>query len=152
MKYFLDTNMPIWYTIIHDKHHENASRFIEKHSNSVFWSNFVEEEYLNTFNDISKSIRHFLDTIESILENNEKNFDYYLEFENFIINKTKHVPLDEFKKLKILENFWKDNEFAHANCENIYNNFVKFNRNFNRILSSFVKVPKIHLLEVKIFT
>lgn len=133
MAFFLDTNIPIGYTIIHDKYHENASNFIDNHQDSLFWSDLVEEEYYGRFRNIFRQIRYFLDSVESILETNEKDFEHYLKFENFIINKTSHIPLDEFKKHKIIENFWKDNNFSYANCEEVHAEFLKFNRNFNNV-------------------
>lgn len=131
MNYFLDTNMPIGYTVVHDKFHETAKKFINEHENSLFWSNLVKKEYNETFTDISDEIGHFLDSVENILEKNEKDFDYYLKFEKFIITNTKHVKLDSYKKHKIIEDFWNINYFNSCSCDEIYRKFVKFNQKFN---------------------
>lgn len=53
MNFFTDTNIPIGYTVIHDKWHKPSKKFINNHSNeSIFWSNLVQKEYQETLNDI----------------------------------------------------------------------------------------------------
>lgn len=132
MPFFIDTNVAFGYTVIHDKWHEKANSFITNNANSLFWSNLVQQEYSNKFDDVLDDINHYLDSIESILENNQQDFSSYHDFEKFIIKKTQHTNLDGFKKRKILENFWINN-IDYGISERIYLNFLGYKMTFNRI-------------------
>lgn len=109
---------------------KNFSRILK---NQFFWSNLVKREYELKFSEISDEIGYFLDVVENILENNENDFDYYLEFENLIINQTRNVPLDSIKKHKILEHFWNDHVEVNIVHDELLNSFKRFNSNFNKI-------------------
>ena len=45
MPFFTDTNIPLRYTVIHDKWHEYCERFYLKTDEEIFWSNLVKKEY-----------------------------------------------------------------------------------------------------------
>lgn len=78
MNFFLDTNIPIAYSVIHDKYYNWANAFINNHQqDSLFWSNLVKTEYEDKFKEIILDINYFLISVESILENNENDFDYF---------------------------------------------------------------------------
>ena len=87
MPFFADTNLALGYTIIHDKHNENASELINKTSDDIFWSNLVKDEYYRKLNNIFGDIDIFLKSTEKILKNNEKDFLNQETFENYILNK-----------------------------------------------------------------
>ena len=78
--YFLDTNVPIGYTIVHDMWHEPSKNFINNKSN-IFWSNFVKNEYYNKLDDILELTEKFLTAVILILNVNEKDFYTYISFE-----------------------------------------------------------------------
>ena len=75
MVFFTDTNIPIGYTIIYDKFHDQSKIFINKHENdSIFWSNLVEEEYRQTLNDIIDEVNIFMNYSKSALKKKSKRF------------------------------------------------------------------------------
>jgi len=95
MNFFVDTNIPLGYTVIHDKWHEKSKTFIENHANdSIFWSTLVKKEYRKKLNDIIDEVRIFLEYCKTLLKANQRDFINYFEFENFIIKKTKVSTLD----------------------------------------------------------
>lgn len=96
--FFPDSNVPIGFTIIHDKWHISSQKFINEHKNSLLWSNLVEDEYNNKFEDIVDESDQFLKKTSDLLQSNQKDFINYSEFEKFIIIKTKSLSLDEIKK------------------------------------------------------
>ncbi|MEE0934278.1 MAG: hypothetical protein U0L42_01260 [Methanobrevibacter sp.] len=101
MNFFVDTNIPIGYTIIHDRLHEKSKTFIDNHeTDSIFWSTLVKKEYHETLNDLIDEVKIFLEYCKSILKANQNDFINYYEFENFILNKTKECTLDYRKKQK----------------------------------------------------
>ena len=132
MNYFIDTNIPLGYVIIHDKHHPTAKEFLEKNKNKLFWSNLVKKEYSIKFFKILDLIETFLDMVKHILKNNCNSFKNYIQFEKFILEKTKFCNLDRFKKCKILEHFWKTNLYNFKNQE-LYNIFSQFTNTFDKI-------------------
>lgn len=77
MNFFIDTNVPIGYTVPHDKWHENSVNFIENADEPIFWSTFVKKEYSDTLENIVDNIEIFLNSINKILKNNEKDFSNY---------------------------------------------------------------------------
>ena len=52
MNYFIDTNVALGYTIIHDKWHPQSEKFITETSEDIFWSNLVKKEYSSKLNNI----------------------------------------------------------------------------------------------------
>ena len=133
MNYFTDTNIPLGYAVIHDKWHKKSTEFILDDENTIFWSTLVRKEYSNKLSDIIFDVESFLKRTNLILKNNERSFVNFYEFEKFILSRTKHLCLDEFKKRKILENFWNDNDFLYENPENIHTNFKKYYDGFQKI-------------------
>ena len=133
MVFFTDSNVPLGYTVIHDKWHRKADKFVNSNQNSIFWSTLVKKEYETKFGDISNDVDYFLDSVESLLEDNENDFEYYSKFEDFVIRRTKNIGLDDFKKHQIIEHFWRDNNFDYAISEDVYIEFRKFNFNFNML-------------------
>ena len=134
MPYFIDTNIAIGYTVVHDTWHDSSKRVIDN-EDYVFWSNLVKNEYDDKLNDIKESVDFFLKRAKLTLKNNEKDFINFYEFENFIIKKTKMCILDESKKQKILEQFWNRHNFCNAISEDLFLRFKEFQENFEKIYS-----------------
>lgn len=105
MSFFIDTNMAISFTVIHDKWHVSSCKLFNEDT-CLFWSNFVKDEYNLKLNDIIDEIDLFFNSTKDILKYNHKDFINYFDFENFIIMKTAECSLDRFKKVKILMHFW----------------------------------------------
>ena len=140
MNFFVDTNIPLGYTVIHDKWHEKSKTFIENHaSDSILWSTLVKKEYRKKLNDIIDEVRIFLEYCKSILKTNQRDFINYFEFENFIIKKTKVCTLDNAKKQKILEEFWNSTALNEGIAEMVYLNSV----NFFMIFKNYTSTDKI---------
>lgn len=133
MSFFIDTNLALGYTVIHDKWHEKADTFVNDANERIFWSNLVQNEYYIKLNDILDEIDIFLKTAENILKNNDKDFINYYSFENYILKRTKRCEIDKFKKQKILEHFWTKYGIFEGISEVIYLKFKKFNKNFKKM-------------------
>ena len=134
MSFFIDTNIPIGYTVPHDKWHVFAKSFLEDHAHdSIFWSNLVKQEYTKTLNNIIDEVNIFLNYCKYILKTNECDFNNNSDFENFIIKKTKNCSLDKIKKYKILEHFW--NKYSFTECESnvLYSKFLDFSHDFQEL-------------------
>ena len=127
--------MPIGYTVIHDKWHEESVEFIETSTEPIYWSNLVEEEYDEPLEDITSDLIYWLNYITEILKNNENDFDSYYNFEKYILIKTKSINIDDTKKRKILEKFWQKNNFNYGISTIIYSNFLKYSHDFKKIYS-----------------
>lgn len=134
MHYFIDTNVALDYTIIHDKWHPQSDKFITETSEDIFWSNLVKE-YSSKLNNIENSIDFFLQRTKLILKNNQKDFVNYYDFEKLILKETKICNLDKFKKQKILENFWNKYDFDEGISEIISTKFNDFTREFEKMYS-----------------
>lgn len=135
MHYFIDTNVALGYTIIHDKWHPQSDKFITETSEDIFWSNLVKKEYSSKLNNIENSIDFFLQRTKLILKNNQKDFVNYYDFEKLILKETKICDLDKFKKQKILENFWNKYDFDESISEIISTKFNDFTREFEKMYS-----------------
>ena len=135
MHYFIDTNVALGYTIIHDKWHPQSDKFITETSEDIFWSNLVKKEYSSKLNNIENSIDFFLQRTKLILKNNQKDFMNYYDFEKLILKETKICDLDKFKKQKILENFWNKYDFDEGISEIISTKFNDFTREFEKMYS-----------------
>ena len=134
MNYFIDTNISLGYTIIHDKWHDVSKTFINNHEkDSIFWSNLVKNEYAKKFNKIIDDMNIFIIHCKIILKDNQKDFINYYEFENSLIKKTKIDRLDNFKKQKILKEFWNKYKFNEGISEAIYLKFLEFIHEFERV-------------------
>lgn len=149
MVFFTDTNIPLGYTVVHDKWHESSKTFINNHENdSIFWSNLVKKEYRETLNDIIDDVNVFLNYCKSSLETNENNFINYFDFEKFILEKTKICSLDTIKKQKILEDFWNKYNFTEGIAELVYLKFINFTNDFEVIYfkrkKELKKIMKLH--------
>ena len=132
MSFFVDTNIPLGYTIIHDKYHDSSNNFITNNRN-IFWSNLVQKEYTEKLDEIIDDIDIFLKLTEKILKRNTKDFSSYYIFENYIIKRTKRCNLDKNKKQKILKHFWVKYDIIEGISEHIYLNFKSFNENFKKM-------------------
>lgn len=97
MNFFADTNIPIGYTVIHDKWHPQSKRFINNNENPIFWSNLVKKEYNDRLDNIWDLIDKYLNSIITILKINDKDFDNYSSFERFILKRTRYCELDDIK-------------------------------------------------------
>ena len=149
MNFFTDTNIPIGYTVIHDKWHIPAKKFINNHSNdSIFWSNLVHEEYNKTLNEIIDDVNVFLYYCKSSLETNQKDFINYFDFENYLLKKTNNCQLDSYKKQKIFEEFWNNYHFTEGIAELVYLKFIDFTDAFEKIYfdrrKKLKKIMKLH--------
>lgn len=134
MPFFTDTNIPIAYTVIHDKWHENATAFIKNHEeDTIFWSSLVKEEYNEKLEDIIDNVTSFLETSEDILNINQNDFINYYEFEKYLLERTKECSLDKIKKQKILEHFWMKYGFSEGISEIISSKFSVFINHFEQI-------------------
>lgn len=132
MSFFVDTNIPLGYTIIHDKYHDSSNNFITNNRN-IFWSNLVQKEYTEKLDEIIDDIDIFLKLTEKILKKNNKDFSSYYIFENYILKRTKRCNLDKNKKQKILKHFWVKYNIIEGISEHIYLNFKSFNENFKKM-------------------
>ena len=81
MSFFVDTNIPLGYTVIHDKFHDSSKNFIENNEN-IFWSNLVKKEYTEKLDDIIDDI-----------EENWYDFDSY---SNGMLEKAKDTEKPRF--------------------------------------------------------
>ena len=134
MNYFIDTNIPLGYAIIHDKWHNVSKTFLDNHQkDSIFWSNLVKNEYTEKFNEILDDINTFIANCKTLLKENQKDFINYFDFEDFLIRKTKMNSLDNFKKQMILKQFWTAYKFSEGISEVIYLKFIGFAHEFERI-------------------
>lgn len=131
--YFVDTNIPISYTVIHDKWHEPVNEFLCETEEDIFWSNIVSNEYSDKLGDIIFEVESFINETKHILKNNYKEFINYKEFENFIIWKTRECTLDDFKKIKILEEFWNHFDLNFPSSYDLYLKFDKFYKGFQNV-------------------
>jgi hypothetical protein len=148
MKFFTDTNIPLGYTVIHDKWHDQSIKFITDHQkDSIFWSNMVKHEYNENLNQIIDNSDDFLNYCKSSLKTNQKDFINYFEFENFLIKRTKSCRLDKIKKQKILEEFWRKYHFDEGIAEEVYSKFSAYSHNFQKIyINRQKKLKKIMIL------
>lgn len=134
MPFFVDTNIALGYTCIHDKWHKNANKLIaENYDDKIFWSNLVKDEYNRKLNNILDDIDVFLKSSEEILRNNENDFLNYYDFEKHIFERTKRCRLDKNKKQKILEHYWKKYSFNEGISNIIYLKFKNYNENFKKL-------------------
>lgn len=134
MSFFTDTNVPVGYSMIHDKWHENSKKFYkENEKEDIFWSTLVKKEYCNTLKDITKLTESFLKKSNYLLKNNTKDFVNYKEFENYILKRTKSCGLDDTKKIRILEEFWNKHSFIEGISQQVYEKFNSFSDDFEKI-------------------
>ena len=134
MQFFTDTNIPIAYTVIHDKWHENAIKFFKKHEkDNIFWSNLVKKEYDEKLGDIIDEVTNFLETSEDLLNINNKDFINYYDFEKYLLKRTGECNLDRTKKQKILEHFWEKYGFSEGISGIISSKFSVFINYFELI-------------------
>lgn len=132
MSFFIDTNVALGYTVVHDRWHDSINTFIKDNSN-MYWSNLVKNEYTTKLDDILDDIDIFLKITLNILKNNQNDFPSYYIFEEHVLKKTKTCKLDDFKKRKILEHFWNNSIDQEGISEIIYLKFRNFNRNFEKM-------------------
>ncbi|MBE6496898.1 MAG: hypothetical protein E7Z81_01235 [Methanobrevibacter sp.] len=133
MPFFIDTNIALGYSIIHDRIHESSKRLIHESKEDIFWSNLVQEEYTEKFDEILDEIEIFLKSAEKILETNEKDFINYYSFEKYVLNRTKNCNLDTIKKQKILNHYWEKYQFIYGISNLLYLNFKNHNKNFKKM-------------------
>lgn len=133
MLFFTDTNIPLGYTIVHDKMHESSKSFIENHKEALFWSNLVKKEYCKKFEHIIDNISIFLETTEDALTCNEKDFVNYYEFEKFVLRRTEKCNLDLYKRQQILEHFWEKYKFNTIVAEILSLKFSIFVKDFEKL-------------------
>ena len=133
MPFFIDTNIALGYSIIHDRIHNLSNKLMHESKEDIFWSNLVQKEYTEKFDDILDEIEMFLKSAEKILENNEKDFINYYSFEKYVLNRTKGCDLDTIKKQKILHYYWDKYQFVEGISNSVYLNFINFNKNFKKM-------------------
>ncbi|MDO5859309.1 hypothetical protein [Methanobrevibacter sp.] len=133
MSFFIDTNMAIGYSVVHDKWHDNAVKFICETEEDIFWSNLVQKEYCKKLGKIISIVERFLKRANLLLKNNETSFTNYKEFENFILKETKDIPLDKNKKITILENFWWEFDFCYEVPQILFEKFNDYYDGFQNV-------------------
>lgn len=133
MNFFIDTNLPIGYTVPYDKWHQASINFIDNTFNPIFWSNLVEKEYDDKIDSIIDNLEVFSNKVLKILKDNERDFSSYFEFENYFLNVTKDCKLDDTKKVKFLEDFWIKNKIIEGISEELYFIFIDFKKDLNYI-------------------
>ena len=84
MDYFIDTNVAIAFTFFPDKYHNSSKDFIKNAVEDIYWSNNVLSEYDEVYDDISNSIKTFLNEIVFCLENYDYLFFNLELFENIV--------------------------------------------------------------------
>ena len=148
MHYFIDTNIAISYSLIHDKHHKKSIKFINNKYNDIYWSNIVENEYTNKINKINNDTIDFLQKVEKIIKNENIMFFNNIDFENRIIQKTKNCKLDQIKKRKLLFYIWdfNQNNFAYSNkLLKHFNDFISsYNLNYINMDNNLRNKTKLH--------
>lgn len=132
MTFFVDTNIPLGYTIIHDKFHDPSKNFIEDNED-IFWSNLVKKEYTEKLDALIDDIEIFLKIAENELKENMKDFPSYYTFEKYVLKRTKRCSLNKTKKQKILTHFWDKYNIIEGISEPLYLNFKNFNKNFKKM-------------------
>ena len=130
MPFFIDTNIPIAYTIIHDKMHENTTDFINNNDEDQIWSTLVKNEYDDKLSDIIDDVANFLEISEDLLNINQNDFVNYYDFEKYILKRTKGCKLDKTKKQKILEHFWRKYNFFEGISGIVSSKFSVFINHF----------------------
>ncbi len=101
MNFFIDSNVAIGYSVVHDRLHDNSVEFICETEEDIF-GHLVQDEYLRKLGEIIHLVERFLKRTNLLLKNNETSFTNYEEFENFIMKKKlKTFPLIVFNHLKI---------------------------------------------------
>ena len=99
MSFFIDTNLAVGYSVIHDKWHEKSKKIVENNEN-IYWSNLVQQEYNYKLEDIENTSEFFLKRVKLILKNTSNEFLNYYDFEKYILKKTRMCHLDKYKKQK----------------------------------------------------
>lgn len=132
MPTFIDTNIAIGYSVIHDKWHIPSKEFIETNSENIFWSELVENEYTYKLNEVINLTEMFLETTNHILLINQNDFISYDSFEKFVLKKTRNCKLDTYKKIRILENFWGKYNFREGSAQILPIKFSKFKESFKK--------------------
>lgn len=133
MSFFIDTNVAIGYSVVHDKWHNKTTEFIHENDEDIFWSNLVQKEYTEKLGEIIRLVERFLKRANLLLKNNKSSFTNYDNFENFIIIKTRDIPLDTTKKIKILENFWDKFDFYYEVPQIVYEKFNNYYTGFQNV-------------------
>lgn len=132
MKYFIDTNIAIGYSLKCDKWHEYANKFIQDNEsqNTIIWSDTVEEEFENKFEEIFEFLKIFMNNMIELIENQEELFINYYSFEKYILKGSKNCKLDLTKKIKIIEFFWEKYNGIFDNISEMKLNIIEFNINY----------------------
>ncbi|MBR3112528.1 MAG: hypothetical protein IKH29_02300 [Methanobrevibacter sp.] len=112
MKNFIDTNIALGYSLNCDKMHETCLEFISNNED-IFWSNNVKQEFQKKYEQIFQLIHNFMLMTSSIVNTIQKSFINYYSFEKFILDNTKDSALDIYKKTKIIEFFWENNNINY---------------------------------------
>lgn len=103
----LDTCVCIGFTFYPDKHYPPANNFISTTQQKLYWTTKVRSEYTRKYSKINRSITYFSNTVIGILRKKDgRYFDSYYDFEKLILNNTRHINLDNHKKIRIIEYLW----------------------------------------------
>ncbi len=94
MNFFIDTNIGIGFTVIHDKWHAPANNFLNNyHQEPIFWSTLTQMECCMKLDEIIDDVDFFLKYTENILKDTQNDFINYASFEKYVISKTKECHL-----------------------------------------------------------
>ena len=81
-----------------------------------------------------RTIDIYLGKARYLLKNNQNDFVNYAEFENFILERTKSIDLDDVKKINILRQFWSKYNFSEGISTIVYKKFNDFSEKFKKII------------------
>ena len=103
----LDTCVCIGFTFYPDKFYPPANKFISTTQQKLYWTTKVRSEYFRKYSKMNRSITSFSNTVTEILRRKDgKYVDSYYDFEKLILNNTRHINLDNHKKIRIIEYLW----------------------------------------------
>lgn len=132
MNYFIDTNIALGHTIVPDRIHQSTKKFIDENYKNTYWSTLVRKEYQKKLRTILQSIIKFLNKCILIIENYDGTFINLNKFEEHIIKKTRNYELDEYKKRKILYDFWYSYPSTYESSEKLCNNLKHYINRFKQ--------------------
>lgn len=106
MDYFIDTNVALAFSFFPDKFHDSSKDFIFNAVEGIYWSENVKCEYDKKFVELYDNIDQFLNKIILCLENYHGIFINKTSFENFVLENSTEIDMDDTKKIRLISIFW----------------------------------------------